>query len=1029
MKIYLLTQNAWRHRHKLWSAIFVMCILSVLVYTPAKAAVVSTAARLYPTLSVSVIGKVTDAKGNPLPGVSVLEKGTQNGAVTDQNGNFRLNVTNSAAILVFRFIGYDDKEAVVGNQSTINVVLTESSKSLNEVVVVGYGTQKKKDLTGSVASISDKDIANQPVADVGSAMEGKLAGVQIISSGAPGSNVTVQIRGVGTINDSSPLVVIDGLATSSDVNYLNNLNMNDVASIDVLKDASAAAIYGSQGANGVVIITTKKGKAGEGHLDFSFNGGIQSVAHLPTLLDAQQFVQLNNEELANDNQSTNPAYSNPASFGKGTNWLDAIFRNAPIQSYSLSYSGGTDKSQYYVSAGVLDQEGVVIDSKYRRYTIQFNSNQRVLPWLKTGSNLTLEHDEKPSGGGSILGAMEASPAQPIYNTDGSYSGPVGQSQWYGSVQNPVGLYNLVQNNTNGYNVLGSIFAEATIIPGLTFKTNPGITATFYDTRTWAPENNLQPSPQTQSYLAEGYNKSITWNWDNYLTYDRTFGKDHHLTVLAGTSAEANSYNYLSGNISGFASDLTQQINDGTVQPNINGDGSQWSLFSLIGRVNYAYKDRYLITATVRRDGSSRFGADKKYGTFPSASFAWRVSQEPFFQGVGFFDDLKLRAGYGTTGNQNGIGNYTFASTLTPAVYNFNGTTVPIEILENAANPDLSWETIKQTNVGIDATFLHQRITVNLDGYIKNTTGMLVPITLPIATGYTSSAPVNAGEMQNKGLEINITSRNLTGGLQWTTNFNISFNQNKVVSLDKNTSLYPGGSSIGLNGYLAIDQVGKPVNSFYGYVTQGIFQTYYDVQAHAAQVNGADIYNRTSAGDIRFKDLNGDGVINTSDQTIIGNPNPKGIFAMTNNFAYKGFDLGIELQGVYGNDIYNANNMTLESMTGAVNQVAAVLGRWEGAGTSNIIPRAMYGDPNDNSRISDRYIENGSYLRIKNLTLGYTLPKLKFRGIKSARIYAAAQNVYTFTKYTGLDPEVSGNGIDNNVYPVVRTISLGLNLGL
>ena len=1007
-----------------------LCTLAQVIPFQMRAASLVETKAIAQLQTTTINGQVIDSKGIAMPGVTVIEKGTTNGAITDAKGNFKLNVAGAASVLVVRFIGYNDQELPVGTQTSFTITLTENVRALNDVVVVGYGTQKKRDVTGSVTSVGSKELANQSVPDVGQALEGKAAGVQVISSGAPGSNVTVQIRGVGTINDASPLLVIDGVPTPADVNYLNNLNMNDVASIDVLKDASAAAIYGSQGANGVLIITTKKGSSGPGHLNFNFFAGVQSVAHTIPLLNAKQFTQLNNEELTNNNQATNPAYANPASFGAGTNWQNAIFRNAPMQSYSLSYSGGTDKSDYYVSLGVLDQQGVVIDSKYRRYNLQVNTNQKVLSWLKTGINATLEHDEKPSGGGSISGALSANPAQPIYNTDGSYSGPVGQSQWYGSVTNPVGQYNLTQNNTNGYNVLGNLYAEATIIPGLTFRTTPGLTATFYDTRTWSPENNLQPSPQAQSYLAESYNKSITYNWDNYLTYDRTFGKDHHLTVLAGTSAEASNFNYLSGNITGFASTLTQQLNDGATLPNVGGDGSQWSLFSLIGRANYSYKDRYLLTATVRRDGSSRFGADKKYGTFPSASFAWRVSQEPFFKDITFFDDLKFRAGYGETGNQN-IGNYGFASALTPGVYNFNGTVVPIEILENPSNPELSWETIKQSNIGIDATFLHDRITLSVDAYLKKTTGMLVPYVLPISTGFTGTTEINAGKMQNKGIEVNINSRNLTGVLSWTTNFNISFNQNKILSLDQNASLFPGGSSIGLNGYLAINQVGHPVNSFYGYVTQGIFQTYFDVQAHAAQVNGSDIYNRTSAGDIRFKDLNNDGIINASDRTIIGNPNPKFIFAMNNTWSYKGIDLSVALQGVYGNQIFNANNITQEAMSGANNQVAYVLSRWEGAGTSNTVPRAIYGDPNENSRLSDRYIEDGSYLRIKNLTLGYTLPKsiLEHAGIKSVRIYASAQNLYTFTKYTGVDPEVGANGIDLNVYPVTRTISLGLNFGL
>jgi TonB-linked SusC/RagA family outer membrane protein len=1032
MKFRLRKSNSWLKNKSTINQIFVLTMLSSFALTSplrSNAATISISKEhkdilRQNNLSLQVAGKVVDSKGIPLPGVSVSEKGTVNGIITDSNGNFKLDVANSSSILVFRFVGYISQEVVVGNQTNLSITLAEDVRSLNEVVVVGYGTQKKRDLTGSITSVSSKDIANQPVPDAGQAIEGKAAGVQVITSGAPGANSSIQIRGLGSINDSSPLLVIDGVPTPAGINYLNTINPNDIATIDVLKDASAAAIYGSQGANGVILVTTKKGTPGQGHLNVDVFSGVQSVAKKIDLLNAAQFALLNNEELTKANKSTNPAYANPSSLGAGTNWLNAILRNAPIQSYSLSYSGGTEKGDYYVSGAVLDQQGVVIDSKYRRYNVQFNSNQRVLSWLKTGNTLTLSHDEKPSGGGTVNGALASNPVLPVYNADGSYSGPVGQSQWYGSQTNPVGLYNLVKNNTNGYNIIGSIYGEATIIPGLTFRTTPGLTATFYDTRTWAPENNLQPSPQTQSYLGESYNKSITYNWDNYLTYDKHFGNDHHLTVLAGTSAEANTFSTINGNISGFASDLTQQLNNGSVQPNIGGTSNQWSLFSLMGRVNYSYKDRYLLTATVRRDGSSRFGENKKYGTFPSASLAWRVSEEPFFKNISFFDDLKIRAGYGTTGNQNGIGNYSFASGLTSAVYAFNGNVVPIELAQSAANPNLSWETIKSTNIGIDATFLHQRINLTVDGYIKNTTGMLVPYTLPISTGYTVSPPINAGKVQNKGIEVTVNSRNLIGEFTWSSNFNISFNRNKILSLDQNSQLFPQGSSIGLNGYLAINRVGYPINSFYGYVTQGLFQTSYDVTAHATQAGAA-------AGDIRFKDLNNDGVINDQDRTVIGNPNPKFIYALNNTFAYKGVDLSIVLQGTYGNDIFNANNLLLESMSGANNQVTAVLSRWEGPGTSNTVPRAVFGDPNGNSQNSNRYIENGSYLRIRNVTLGYTLPKALTQRIKfsAIRLYVAGQNLYTFTKYTGVDPEVGLTGIDNNVYPVVRTISFGVNLSL
>jgi TonB-linked SusC/RagA family outer membrane protein len=975
--------------------------------------------------AITVTGKVTDAAG-PLPGVAVTEKGTNNGTLTDAAGNYKLNVKDQNAILVFSFVGYATQEEQVSGKTTLNVVLTENVKALNEVVVVGYGTQKKKDVTGAVTSVNIKEIAGQPVPDIGQAIEGRAAGVQAVTSGSPGSNVTLRVRGVGTINNSDPLLVIDGVPTDVP---LNTLNPDDIASLDVLKDASASAIYGSRGANGVVLITTKKGSAGASHLNVNAFAGVQQATNLVKLLNASQFAQLNNELLANNNQSTNPAYADPASLGAGTDWLGALFKKSPIQSYTMSYSGGTEKSDYYVSGSILDQKGVVTNTAYRRYTLQFNGNDKVLKWLKFGHNLTFNHDEKPSGAYDIRATMAANPAQPIYNADGSYSGPVGQPQFYGDVKNPIATAKLVQNNTEGYNVLGSVFAEATIIPGLTFKSTAGIQASFFNSRTWSPKYNYEPIPQPNSYLAEQYNKSITYTWDNFLTYDRYFGKDHHLTVLAGTDAQTNSYHFAGGNVSGFASDVTQQLNNGTLNPVLNGDGSEWALLSYVGRANYAYKDRYLLTGTIRRDGSSRFGDNNKYGTFPSGSIAWRISQEPFFKKITFFDDLKLRAGYGTTGNQN-IGNYSFASVLTSAVYNFNGTVVPAQIALNAANPNLRWETVKQSNLGLDATFLNQRITVNIDAYIKKTTGMLVPVNLPISTGYSGAAPPsNAGDVENKGLEFSVTSKNMVGKFNWTTSANISFNQNKITALSDNTSIF--GGNIGLNGNININAVGRPINNFYGFVTQGIFQTQFDVDAHAAQQTGDDPYNRTSPGDIRFKDLNNDGVINDADRTFIGNPNPKFIYAMNNTFSYAGFDLSVFLQGVYGNKIFNANNVYQESMAVAQNQTARVLGRWEGEGTSNTIPRAIYNDPNKNSRISDRFVEDGSYLRIKTATLGYTLPDalIKKTGFSRAHIYVTGQNLFTFTKYTGFDPEVGSNGIDFSVYPVTRTISLGINLTL
>ena len=985
-----------------------------------------------PLLSPAQTGRVTgrvisayDSAG--LAGVTVEVKSRPaNTSRTGANGEFSVDATGSD-ILVLTYTGYDKTEYPVNNGNGLKIVMQASDNKLQSVVVIGYGSVKKKDLTGSVASVDTRNFNSLPVSNAGEAVEGKAAGVQVISSGAPGSNVTFRIRGTGTINDADPLIVVDGVPTDAP---LNNLNPDDIASIDVLKDASAAAIYGSRGANGVILISTKKGANGKGHLSFNFFTGWQKAAKTVKMLNAQQFGALNNEMLSNGNQANNPAYGNPDTLGVGTDWLDALFRTAGMQSYSLSYSGGSDKYNYYVSGGYLHQQGIAISSAYKRYTLQFNSQAKVLDWLSFGNNLTLTSDDKPSGSFDIRSTMAANPVQPIYNNDGTYSNVLGNPLWYGDITNQIGTANINNNDTKGNNILGNIYAELTLLPGLKFKSTGGIQALFYNSRNWAPVYNFQPNPQTQAYLSEQFNKSMTYLWDNYFTYDKTFGSNHHLSLLAGSSAQNNRYDYLNGNKTDFPSNVTQQLNSGTGTANTGGDASEWALLSFMGRINYAYQDKYLITATLRRDGSSRFGSNNKYGTFPSASVAWRISKEDFLKDANFINDLKLRAGYGVTGNQN-IGNYSFASALQIAQYNFNNNVVGIVYPLVLPNPNVQWEQVAQSNIGIDAVILNNRVSVSVDAYLKNTTEMLVPAIVPVTTGYSSTQvpSVNAASMQNKGIEISLSTRNLTGALTWNTDLNISFNQNTIKSLNDSTPLFV--DNYGLNANFGIDQAGHPANEFYGYVSDGIFQNQKEVDAHALQQPGTESYNRTSPGDIRFVDMNSDGVVNAGDRTYIGNPNPKFIYAMNNTFGYKNFDLDIFLQGVYGNKIFNANNIYQEGMSVAENQTARTLGRWNGEGSSNYMPRAIYGDPNQNNRVSNRYIEDGSYLRIKNITLGYTFPRRLTLPVKlsSLRLYASCQNAFTFTHYSGFDPEVGVNGVDYSVYPVTRTFSIGLNLNL
>lgn len=972
----------------------------------------------------TITGTILDEKGESIIGASVAVKGTANGTITDIDGKFSLDV-NENDILAITYVGFLAQEIPVTGKSNLQITLKENAEMLDEIVVVGYGVMRKRDLTGAVSSIDSKSMQDKPVANIGEALQGRASGVQIINSGAPGSNVSIRIRGISTINNSEPLLVIDGVPTDLS---LNALNMDDVQTVDVLKDASATAIYGSRGANGVVIITTKKGKSGDGVVSFSANWGIQNATSMPDMLNASQFASYHNDMIANysgtENLMQRPDFADPTTLGKGTDWMDELFRTSTIQNYSVSYSGGTDKSNYYVSAGILDQEGIVTDTSYKRYTVQFNGESKVKPWLKLGNNVTLSHDAKKQGSYSIRDAMAAQPTQPVYNEDGTYSGPGNPAYWYGDIKNPLGNAKINSQTTKGYNLLGNIFAEINFFDKVTFKTLGGIDFKFWDKENFSPKYDWKPISQPESYRYEESNKSLTYLWDNTLTYIDTFNENHHLNVMIGSSAQNNVYNKMNASVQGFLSDKNNQLSNGLNQPTVGGTKNDWALLSFMGRVNYNYTDKYLLTLTVRRDGSSRFSKDNRWGTFPSVAAAWRLSEEAFYQKNKWVNDIKVRAGYGVTGNQWGINEYAYFTKLKTGQYVFNGTPVSTLYPLVMPNPDVKWETVKQWNAGIDLSLIDQRINLSLDGYIKNTTDMLVPMAVPITTGYSDIyvPSINAGKVRNTGWELTVSSRNLTGELEWNTDLNVSYNKNKVISMNEGVPLFTG-DDINMTKVL-VNSEGNPINSFYGYVTNGLFQNWDQVNNASIQVPGG-----TAPGDIRFSDLDNNGVINDNDRTYIGNPTPEWSFSMNNSFAYKNFDLQIFLQGVAGNDIYNANRIWQEGMAVPQNQTAKVLDRWTGEGTSNSVPRAVYSDPNKNARHSSRFIEDGSYLRIKNLTLGYTLPQAisKKAYLQTVRMYMSCQNLYTMTKYSGFDPEVGANGIDLSTYPLTRTISFGVNV--
>ncbi|RXM49578.1 TonB-dependent receptor [Flavobacterium sp. YO12] len=972
----------------------------------------------------TITGTVYNEKHEPLPGATVTIKGTASSTTTDFDGKFSIKVNTSDAVLVISYIGYSNKEISAAG-TNLEIQLVPEAVSLTDIVVIGYGKAKARDLTGAVASIDVAKTKNQPVANIGEAMQGRAAGVQVISSGEPGSNVTFRVRGTGTIANNNPLIVVDGMPLNGG---LNQVNMNDVESISVLKDASSTAIYGSRGANGVVIVTTKRGGTKEGStLTFDTFTGVQNASNVVKMLNASQYASLNNDMMTNGGLNPNPLWTNPASLGTGTDWVGTLFNPEMMSSYTLSYGNKTKKSNIYVSANYFNQKGIVLNTDYERFIVQFNSDTKVTSKVKFGNSVKIAHDIKESGAYDIRNTLLANPTQPIYDENGNFTGPTGNPLYYGDITNPIGKATTVERSTKGYNLQGNLFAEINLLKNLVFKSLGGVEANFWFDRTWSPKYSWGSNVQTNSYLSQGTNRSITVLWDNTLTYDAHFGA-HNVNAVVGSSSQSNKYDFLNGSIQKFASDETQQIDNGTLQPTVGGNASEWAIMSYLARVNYDYDGKYYVTGTIRRDGSSRFGEGNKWGWFPSGALSWRISSEKFMEKVTAINDLKLRVGYGITGNQD-IGNYAFSSSYNTVMYNFNNNYVSAVVPTVLPNTNVKWEGQEQFNVGLDASFFDSRINLTFDAYVKNTNDMLVPMSVPVTSGYSDIyvPSINAGKIQNKGIELSLSTKNLVHEFKWSSDAVFSYNKNKVDSINGDTPIITG--STGLNSTISLIQAGYPVNVFYGYVTDGIFQTQTDVNNHAVQMPGSNTATSTAPGDVRFKDLNNDGIINDKDRTFLGNPNPKFTYSLNNTFSYKNFDLTVYFQGVYGNDIYNANRMYTESMSVANNQTAATLGRWTGIGTSNSRPRAVYGDPNSNARVSDRFVEDGSYLRLKNVSLSYNFPESVFNNVfSSIRLYFSAQNVLTFTNYKGFDPEVSVNGIDNSVYPVTTNYSIGLNLG-
>jgi len=1007
-------------------------------------------------------GVVADKQGETIPGVSIVIKGTNNGTSTDIDGKFSLSSNQPTEILVFSFVGKIKQEIQAVAGIPLKIVLEDETIDLEGVVVVGYGTQKKSVVTGAISSVKAKDLENVQITRIEQALQGRTSGVTITSSsGQPGAGSTVRIRGTTSINDSDPLYVVDGVPV--DNGGIDYLNSSDIESIEVLKDAASAAIYGARAASGVILVTTKKGHEGKMQVNYNAYFGTQAPAKKLELLNASEYVLLQNEAAKNAGQ-TEP-FGDPETYGEGTDWQSTIFNNsAGIQNHELSVTGGNAVSTFYTSLGYFDQEGVVASSisNYKRLNLRINSNHQVKPWLRFGQNLGYSHIKSQGSlntnseyGGPLSSAVNLDPItltvitdpneansppysnQPVVRDDNG--NPYGISKYVGQeMTNPLAYIQTHQGNYGwSDNFVGNIFAEIEPVKGLKLKSDFGAKLAFWGGESFSPVSYQNASSSTAiNSFSKDKNQGFRWNWENTASYNRSFGS-HNLTGLLGISAFVENSNGLGMTYQNLPVNSFEQasMNFSTVADQRDGYGwesADHKVSSLFARVLYNYEEKYLFTGIIRRDGSSRFGSNNKYGVFPSASIGWVASREGFWPENEVVNLLKIRGSYGVTGNDN-IGDFQYLSTIGGGRnYTFGNDSYTIGYSPNApSNPDLKWEETSQTNIGFEATLL-RNITLVFDWYSKNTTGMLQPIILPSYVGVAGSPTGNVASMTNKGVELELGYHKIIGAVDFKVSGNASYLQNEITDLG--TVEYRTGANFQSSDYeLTRNMVGHPIGSFYGFQILDIFQTQAEVNYHKDE-NGNKIQPNAKPGDFKFADLSGpdgvpDGKITADDRTFIGDPTPTWSYGATINASYKGFDLLFFGQGVAGNDVYNG----LRRLDIAkANWTTDALGRWNGEGTSNDFPRLINGDPNKNfSSPSNFYLTSGAYFRIKTLQLGYTIARsvVEKIGIQQIRIYLSSNNLATFTKYTGFDPEIGGGsyGIDRGVYPQARSFIAGLNV--
>lgn len=1043
---------------------------------------------------VPVSGTVSDQTG-PVIGASVIEKGTTNGTMTDNDGHFTLTVSKGAVIEISS-IGYKTQEITVGAQTNFTVTLSEDNEFLDEVVVVGYGSMKKSDLAGASVSMKESDLKGSIISSLDQSLQGRAAGVTAVTtSGAPGSSSSIRVRGQATINaNAEPLYVIDGVIVQgggntgadfglgdalgngkvSTISPLSTINPADIVSMEILKDASATAIYGAQGANGVVLITTKHGKSGEAKFSYDGMVAMSRQAVRLNMMNLREYAQYYNEMIEEgDIYETNPYYATPSLLGKGTNWQDEIFRTAWQHQHQLSAQGGSDKVQYYVSGSYMDQQGTIIGSNFNRFSVRTNLDAQLKKWLKLGVNATyaITNDNlklADSNQGLIYYSLTTIPDIPVYDVNGNYSSTIREGY---TSPNPVALAMMDEILLKRKKLSGNIYAELTPVKHITWRTELGFDMGESDANRYKPMIDLGGWVRSQNSISYQKNSNYFWQLKNYLTYANQWGK-HSVTAMVGQECWESRWNYLSGSNTDLPSDEVHNVALATGTPSISSGFGSSAMASFFTRETYNYGDRYLGTYTYRYDGSSNFGPKNRWAGFHSVALAWRFSNEKFFEPVKkVIDNGKLRLGWGQTGNSS-IGSYAWGAAITrmPSALGmgFRPSNIP--------NTSIRWESQEQYNVGLDLGFFNGRLNLTVDAYYKKSDDMLMSMQLPSYMGTQGNgssklqAPKgNYGSIENKGLEITLDAHPVQlKNFSWDSNFQISFNKNKLLSLSdtENATLVGYGQ---WGDVVCVSEIGKPLYNFYGYKVEGVYKDLDDIQnsAKPAKYPSDGVFSRGNTvwvGDIKYKDVDENGVIDERDRTDIGSPLPKFTFGWTNTFRYKNLDLSIFLNGSYGNKVMNYNSLTLTHMNSTwTNQLQSVVSKrarlepidptivyadgskWfdhidnvrvKNPGTK--IPHTSINDPNDNDRISDRYVEDGSFLRIKNITLGYTFPKalLNKAKIENLRVYVNIQNLYTFTKYTGYDPEVGAStqdstgltyGLDNGRYPSPAMYSFGLNI--